>query len=102
MSTLTLTATKRTQVGKGASRRLRHAGKMPAVIYGSGEPVSVELEHRLIVRAQEEKSFYTDALELDVDGEKVKVIVKDMQRHPFKPVVMHVDFQRVAADETVA
>ena len=96
----TLDAEVRTDLGKGASRRLRHANKVPAILYGEGkDPVSLTLEHRHVFRAQEEEAFYSHVLTLNVDGQAVEVLVKDMQRHPFKPKIMHVDFQRVVAGQ---
>ncbi len=99
---LVIEAVSRSDKGKGASRRLRHAGKFPAVVYGTGkDPVSLEIEHRLAWRAQQEESFYTQVLSLVIDGNAEDVIVKDMQRHPFKPVIMHIDFQRVDPNKAV-
>ncbi len=93
-----LNAEVRNDLGKGASRRLRHADKVPAIIYGGDKaPLSVTLEHHKLVQAQSFEGFYTHILTINVDGEEVKAIVKAMQRHPFKPKIMHVDFQRVEA-----
>ena len=93
-----LNAEVRNDLGKGASRRLRHADKVPAIIYGGDKaPLSVTLEHHKLVQAQSHEGFYTHILTINVDGEEVKAIVKAMQRHPFKPKIMHVDFQRVEA-----
>lgn len=98
----TLDAEVRTELGKGASRRLRHANKVPAILYGEGkEPVSLTLEHRKVWRAQEEEAFYSHVLTLNVDGEKVECLLKDMQRHPYKNVVMHMDLMRVDATHDV-
>ncbi len=98
----TLDAEVRTDLGKGASRRLRHANKVPAILYGEGkDPVSLTLEHRHVFRAQEEEAFYSHVLTLNVDGEKVECLLKDMQRHPFKPLVMHLDFLRVDASHDI-
>ena len=98
----TLDAEVRTDLGKGASRRLRHANKIPAVVYGAGkDAVALTLEHRIIWRAQEEEAFYSHVLTLNVDGKSEQVLLKDMQRHPFKPEVMHVDFLRVDANKAV-
>ncbi|TKB48976.1 50S ribosomal protein L25 [Ferrimonas sediminicola] len=86
----------RTDLGKGASRRLRHADKIPAIIYGgSEEAVAIELEHNVILQAQENENFYTDELTINIDGKAVKVKAQDMQRHPYKPKVTHIDFKRV-------
>ena len=96
----TLDATVRTDMGKGASRRLRHAGKVPAIIYGAGkDPVALTLEHNKVIQAQEFEAFYSHVLTINVDGKKEEALVKDMQRHPYKPKVMHIDFQRVIAGE---
>lgn len=100
MSELTLNAELRTDQGKGASRRLRHADRLPAVIYGANKKAaSITLAQKDILKAQEEESFYTQILNLDIDGKTEKVLVKDMQRHPFKPVVMHIDFLRINASQ---
>jgi len=99
---LTLGAEVRTDLGKGASRRLRHADKVPAILYGEGqEPVSLTLAHNKVWRSQQEEAFYSQVLTLDVNGEKVECLLKDMQRHPFKNLVMHMDFMRVDATHAV-
>lgn len=94
-NTFTLDAVVRTDLGKGASRRLRRANKVPAVLYGAGEPVSLTFEHKEVIKAQESEAFYSSVLTLNIDGKPTQAIIKDMQRHPYKPVVMHMDFQRV-------
>lgn len=89
----TITAQTRTEIGKGSSRRLRHAGKVPAVIYGAGnEPVSIEFEHKDIINIQTNEDFYTSDITIVLDGKEVKVRVQAMQRHVFKPLIEHVDF----------
>ncbi|MER2493352.1 50S ribosomal protein L25/general stress protein Ctc [Catenovulum sediminis] len=99
-TTIELQATLRSEVGKGASRRLRHADKVPAVLYGADqEAVSLTLEHNKVLQAQEHEHFYAQVLNLVIDGQATDVIVKDMQRHPFKPKIMHLDFQRVVAGQ---
>ncbi|GLS84716.1 50S ribosomal protein L25 [Paraferrimonas haliotis] len=86
-------AVKREVIGKGASRRLRHANKIPAVIYGKGqEPVAIELEQDKMFHAQEKSEFYTEVLTIVVDGKEIKVKVQDIQRHAFKPKLVHLDF----------
>ncbi len=98
----TLDAEVRTDLGKGASRRLRHANKVPAILYGEGqEPVSLTLEHKNVYRAQQEEAFYSHVLTLNVDGKPVECLLKDMQRHPFKQVIMHLDFLRIDAKHAV-
>tara|TARA_B100001059_G_scaffold107942_1_gene107646 strand:- start:26891 stop:27613 length:723 start_codon:yes stop_codon:yes gene_type:complete len=94
----TLTAEVRTDLGKGASRRLRHEDKVPAIIYGGHkDALSVTLEHPKLLKAQSFEAFYSHILTITVGKEKIQAIVKDMQRHPYKPKIMHVDFQRVEA-----
>ncbi|MCC5880896.1 MAG: 50S ribosomal protein L25/general stress protein Ctc [Idiomarina sp.] len=90
----------RTDLGKGASRRLRHEGKVPAVLYGAGkEAVALTLQHDKVNNAADHEGFYSHILTLTIDGKKVEAIVKDMQRHPFKLKIMHLDFQRVDAKQ---
>jgi len=91
----------REDVGKGASRRLRHQGKIPAVLYGGKTaPAPLTLEHDPIRHAAQTESFYSSIMEIQVeDGRKQKVIVRDVHHHPFKPRIMHLDFQRVSAEE---
>jgi len=93
----------REDVGKGASRRLRHQGKIPAVLYGGKiAPATLTLEHDPIKHAAETESFYSSILEIKVaDGRQQKVIVRDVHHHPFKPQIMHLDFQRVSAEEVL-
>jgi large subunit ribosomal protein L25 len=98
----TLDAEVRTDLGKGASRRLRHASKVPAILYGEGqEPVSLTLAHKNVFRAQQEEAFYSHVLTINVDGKPVECLLKDMQRHPFKQLVMHLDFLRIDATHVV-
>ena len=98
-----LDAEVRTDLGKGASRRLRREDKVPAILYGAGkEPVSLTLDHNKVIQAQEFEAFYSHVLTINVGGEKVEALVKDMQRHPFKPKVTHIDFMRVDASVKVS
>jgi len=98
----TLDAEVRTDLGKGASRRLRHAGKVPAILYGEGQdPVSLTLEHKNVLRSQQEEAFYSHVLTLNVDGKPVECLLKDMQRHPYKQIIMHLDFLRIDATHAV-
>ena len=87
--------------GKGASRRLRHSGKIPAILYGAGkDPVALTLDHTSVLHATENESFYSSILEIEVeDGRNQRVVVRDMQRHPFKQQIMHLDFMRVSEAE---
>jgi large subunit ribosomal protein L25 len=87
--------------GKGASRRLRHAGFVPAVVYGAGSaPESIQIEHNTILLAAKHEWFFSSVLDLNVDGKVQKVLVRDWQKHPFKLQMLHMDFQRV--DENAA
>ncbi len=91
-----LKAEARQDIGKGASRRLRHTGKIPAVIYGGDEaPVSVTLLHSDILKCLNNDAFYSQIIDIEVNGEKQETILRDLQRHPYKPTVLHADFQRV-------
>ena len=95
-----LDAQVRHDMGKGASRRLRREEKVPGVIYGGGKaPVSLTFEHNKAAKALENEAFYSHILTLKINGEAERVILKDVQRHPFKPRLLHVDFQRIRADE---
>jgi large subunit ribosomal protein L25 len=97
MVDFSLNATARNDMGKGASRRLRRlAQQVPAIIYGgSADPQSISLAHKDVVHALENEGFYSHIINLNVDGNSQEVILKDMQRHPAKPVILHMDFQRV-------
>ena len=99
---ITLNAVARKDVGKGASRRLRHEDKVPAIIYGGeAEPVQVTLEGKAIRKALESESFYSQIVNLDIEGTAQQVILKDVQRHPAKEFAMHMDFLRVDATHAV-
>lgn len=90
----------RQDIGKGASRRLRREEKIPGVLYGGGkDPLSLVLEHKSISKSLENEAFYSHILTLKTDAESERVILKAVQRHAFKPRILHVDFQRVRADE---
>jgi len=88
----------REDVGKGASRRLRHQGKVPAVIYGGDkDSATLAIEHDPLKHAAETESFFSSILEIKVeDGRSQKVVVRDVQHHPYKPQIMHLDFLRVS------
>ena len=95
-----LNAEPRTDTGKGASRRLRHAGKVPAIMYGGGkDPESLTLQHNELLRNLEHEAFYSHILSIKVNGGETRAILRDMQRHPSRPVVLHVDLQRVSETE---
>lgn len=88
--------------GKGASRRLRRDGQVPAIVYG-GElaPVNIQLSHNEVLLASEHDWFYSSILDLSLNGDVQAVLLRDVQRHPYKQQIMHLDFQRVDANETL-
>lgn len=95
-ATFTLTGELRTDTGKGASRRLRHSNRVPAIIYGTDkEPTMLTFHHNALVHACADEAFFSHILTINWDGNTEKVIIKDMQRHPAKLQIMHVDFQRI-------
>lgn len=95
-----ITAETRSDMGKGASRRLRHTGKVPAVIYGAGkDAASITIDHNSLFHHLEHEAFYSHILNITVDGKKEKAVLKDLQRHPFKPTILHADFLRVSDKE---
>ncbi|MFQ5642147.1 MAG: 50S ribosomal protein L25/general stress protein Ctc [Thiogranum sp.] len=96
MSIFELEAESRSDKGKGASRRLRRDGMVPAVIYGgSEEPQSIKLVHSEILKRLDYEAFYSHILTVNVDGKPSKTILRDMQRHPARPIIMHMDFMRI-------
>lgn len=93
---------KRNDEGKGASRRLRRAGFVPAIVYGGElQPVSIQIAHKDVWHASQNEWFYSSILDLDLGGDTQKVLLRDMQRHPFKQLVLHLDFQRVNENEAI-
>ncbi len=89
------TAYERSLQGTGASRRLRNASKVPGIVYGAGEPKMIELDHNALFFALKKEAFHSSILEMDLAGKTEKVLLRDFQMHAYKPIVMHVDFQRV-------
>lgn len=97
-----LAAEAREASGRAGSRRLRNAGKVPAVVYGGGQPPSsVTLDHNSLTHQMEHESFYTSILTLKLGKGSESVVVKDVQRHPYRQQIMHLDLQRVRADEEI-
>ena len=95
-----LNAESRTDTGKGASRRLRHAGKIPAIMYGGNkDPESLTLNHNEVIRNLGNEAFYSHILTVNVGGSKTRAVLRDLQRHPSKPFVQHMDLQRVSEAE---
>jgi len=97
-----LNATLRADQGKGASRRLRHANQLPAIVYGSGkDPVSITLLQKDIQHKLPDESFYSQVLSLNIEGTNEDVLIRDIQHHPYKMEVMHMDFIRIDAKKVV-
>ncbi len=97
-----LNAELRDDTGKGASRRLRHAGLVPGIIYGTRkDPVMITLPHNELIRNLEQEAFYSHILSISLGGKKEKVVLKDLQRHPGKPFILHVDFLRIDEKEAI-
>ncbi|MBS0231680.1 MAG: 50S ribosomal protein L25/general stress protein Ctc [Proteobacteria bacterium] len=102
MSEHTIKATGRSVEGKGASRRLRRADMIPAIVYGGkAAPQPIKLEHEPIWLASQHEWFYAALLNLEIDGKVEQVLLRDMQRHPYKQQIRHLDFQRVDANEAL-
>ncbi|QFU02341.1 50S ribosomal protein L25 [Halomonas sp. THAF5a] len=99
MSDYTLNASVRNDLGKGASRRLRRANQqVPAIIYGGEQaPQPIAVDKTSFYKALEDEAFFSSVINLTVDGKAQQVVVRDLQRHPFKPLVTHADFLRVDA-----
>lgn len=98
----TIQAAGRKDEGKGASRRLRHAGLVPAIVYGGkSAPASIQLEHEKTWLISQNEWFYSSILDLEVDGKVESVLLRDIQRHPYKQRIMHIDFQRVDANQAL-
>jgi large subunit ribosomal protein L25 len=94
-----LIAEHREDQGKGASRRLRHQGKVPAIIYGAGRPPrSLSFDQNKVLKQLESESFYSSVLNIKVGDKSQAAILKDLQRHPAKHQIMHIDFQRIVDD----
>ncbi|RMA79965.1 50S ribosomal protein L25/general stress protein Ctc [Umboniibacter marinipuniceus] len=103
MTDYTLKAEVRDNMGKGASRRLRRLeGQVPAIVYGGDkEPLTISLPHKDLSRALEDEAFYSHIITIKIGRKSEKVILKDLQRHPAKPIIVHADFLRVSAKEKI-
>jgi large subunit ribosomal protein L25 len=96
MASIEFTAFARNTEGRGASRRMRKSGKAPGIVYGGkGEPTPIELDHNALIHALRNEAFHASILTMKLDGGATKVLLRDVQMHPFKNEVMHVDFQRI-------
>ena len=92
-------AFERKQQGTGASRRLRNSGRTPAIVYGgSAEPKAIELDHNALWHAAQKEAFHASVLDMELNGSTEQVMLRAIQYHPFKQLVLHVDFQRVSGD----
>ncbi|MFT6984620.1 MAG: large subunit ribosomal protein L25 [Psychromonas sp.] len=97
-----LSATTRTDLGKGSSRRLRHAELVPAIVYGAGkEPVSITFKQKELRKTETIEAFYSSILSLEIDGVAEQVLLKAIQRHAFKEQIQHLDLLRVDATQTI-
>lgn len=96
MQAYELRAESRTELGKSASRRLRRSGRIPGTVYGaSKDPQSISLSHDEVLHQLDHEAFYSSVLTLNVDAQSEQVVVKDLQRHPYKPDILHIDFLRI-------
>ncbi len=92
----------RAEIGTGASRRLRAAGMAPGIVYGgNSEPVNIKLDHNALFYALKREAFHSSILDLEIDGKAEKVLLRDFQIHAYKPVVLHVDFQRIDPNQKI-
>ena len=92
----------RAQLGRTDSRRLRKAGKVPAIMYGGGEaPESLVLDHNTLKHQMSREAFFTSILTLKIGAKSQQVVVKDVERHPARPLIMHLDFQRIREDDEI-
>ena len=91
-------AFERAKQGTGASRRLRNSGRTPGIVYGgTGEPLVIELDHNALWHAIKKEAFHASVLDMELNGTEHKVLLRDVQMHPFKQLILHIDFQRVDA-----
>lgn len=92
----------RLEQGSSASRRLRRAGKLPGILYGGHQdPVSITLDHNAIMLNLKNEAFYSHILTVNLNGKAERAVLRDVQRHPFKPTLVHIDLLRVSADEPI-
>ena len=102
MATTEVNAVSRSVQGTGASRRLRRSGKVPGILYGANKGTQViELDHKAIMLHLRHEAFHASILTMNIDGEKQNVLLRDIQMHPWKREVLHIDFQRVDAKEKI-
>jgi large subunit ribosomal protein L25 len=102
MATIEVNAVSRSVQGTGASRRRRRTGKVPAIVYGANEKAQViELDHKAIFLQLRHEAFHSSILQMNIDGKKQNVLLRDVQMHPWKQEVLHIDFQRVDAKQKI-
>ncbi|HAI70312.1 MAG TPA: 50S ribosomal protein L25 [Gammaproteobacteria bacterium] len=100
MQTFELDTQLRTERGKAENRRLRRAGYVPAVMYGAGkEPIALSLSHNELLKRLENKSFFSRILTVNINNQTEKAVLKDLQRHPYRPLILHMDLQRISETE---
>ncbi len=98
-----IVASARTEVGTGASRRLRASGRTPGIVYGGNTgPVNITLDHNELFYDLKKEEFHSSILDLEIDGKVEKVLLRDFQPHAYKPLVLHVDFQRVDPNQVIS
>lgn len=96
---MNIVAFERAKQGTGASRRLRISGRTPGIVYGGGaEPQQIEIDHNALWHALKKEAFHSTILDMEIDGKVSKVLLRDVQMHPFKQLILHIDFQRVDAN----
>jgi large subunit ribosomal protein L25 len=97
MEQFVFNAQRRTEFGKASTRRLRRAGHVPAIMYGAGkEPLPLMLSHNELIQQLEHESIYSRILTVNVEAQSEKAVIKALQRHPYRPTIMHLDFQRIS------
>ncbi len=102
MSEYIINAEKREDQGKGASRRLRRAGLVPGIVYGAGkEPTPISVRENELLKHLDDEGFYSQVLTLKLEGQDENVVLRDLQRHPYKPNILHFDLQRINMDEKI-
>ena len=94
-------AYERTLQGTGASRRLRNAHKVPGIVYGTGKASMIELDHNALFFALKKEAFHSSLLDMELGGKTEQVLLRDYQMHPFRPMILHADFQRVDANRKI-
>src|SRR5512146_1428446 len=88
--------------GTGASRRMRNAGRVPGILYGGeAKPQAIEMDHNEMFQALRKEAFYSSVLTMSIDGKKEMCLLRDVQRHPFRQLILHLDFQRIDATHAI-